>query len=76
MRVYPLSPIPASLPSNSPTLGHQPFTGEKPSSPIDARQDHPLLHMWLEPWVPPCVLLGWWFRSWELCLFGWYCCSS
>ena len=29
---------------------------------------HPLLHMWLEPWVPPCVLLGWWFRPWELWL--------
>jgi hypothetical protein len=22
--------------------------------------------MWLEPWVPPCVLFGWWFSSWEL----------
>jgi hypothetical protein len=28
------------------------------------QQDHPLLHMQLEPWVPPCELLGWWF-----CLF-------
>jgi hypothetical protein len=24
--------------------------------------------MWLEPWAPPCVLLGWWFRPWELWL--------
>jgi hypothetical protein len=33
---------------------------------IDARQGHPLLHMQLEPWVPPCVLFGWWFSPWEL----------
>jgi len=22
--------------------------------------------MQLEPWVPPCVLFGWWFSPWEL----------
>jgi hypothetical protein len=27
---------------------------------------HPLLHMQLEPWVPPCILFGWWFSPWEL----------
>ena len=21
--------------------------------------------MWLEPWVPPCILFGWWFIPWE-----------
>jgi hypothetical protein len=30
------------------------------SSHCDAQQGHPLLHMQLEPWVSPCVLLGWW----------------
>ena len=25
-----------------------------------------LLYMQLEPWVPPCVLFGWWFSPWEL----------
>jgi hypothetical protein len=25
-----------------------------------------MLHMRLEPWVPPCVLFGWWFSPWEL----------
>jgi len=25
-----------------------------------------LQDMWLEPWVPPCVLLDWWFSPWEL----------
>ena len=30
---------------------------------------HPLLHIQLEPWVPPCVLFGWWFSLREL--WGW-----
>jgi hypothetical protein len=50
------------------TLGHQAFMGTRASSPIDDWQGHPLLPIWLEPWVPPCVLLGWWFRPWELWL--------
>jgi hypothetical protein len=24
------------------------------------------IYIWLKPWDPPCVLLGWWFRPWEL----------
>jgi hypothetical protein len=34
--------------------------------------------MRLEPWVPPCVLFGWWFSPWELwgVLVGSYCSSS
>ena len=49
-----------------PALGHQAFPGLKASSPIDAQQGHPLLHMRLKPWVTPCVLSGWWFSPWEL----------
>ena len=30
---------------------------------------HPLLHIQLEPWVPPCVLFGWCFSLREL--WGW-----
>ena len=60
------SPTPASLSWHSPTLGHPAFTGPRASPPIDAWQGHPLLHMRLEPWVPPCVLFGWWFSPWEL----------
>jgi hypothetical protein len=45
-----------------------PYIGPRASSPIDAQQGHPLLHIQLEPWVPPYILLGWWFRSWELWL--------
>jgi hypothetical protein len=57
---------PHSLLSNSPTLGYQAFTGPRTSPPTDAQQGHPLLHMWLEPWVPPCVLFVLWFTPWEL----------
>jgi hypothetical protein len=66
MRMFPHLPTPASPPWHFPTLGRQAFTGPRTSPPIDARQGHPLLHMWLEPWVPPCVLFGWWFSPWEL----------
>ena len=72
---YPISPIPASIrvcPQLSThsylptlTLGHQAFTEPGNSSPIDARQGHPLLHISLVPWVTPCVLLRWWFRPWK-----------
>jgi hypothetical protein len=63
----PHPPTPAFPPSNSATLGHRAFTGPRASPPIDSRQGHSLLHMQLEPWVPPCVLLGWWFSPWEFC---------
>ena len=33
---------------------------------MDVLPGHPLLPMWLEPWVPPCELFGWWFSPWEL----------
>ena len=36
------------------------------ASPTDVQQGHPLLHMLLEPWVPPCVLFGWLFSPREL----------
>jgi hypothetical protein len=68
MRVSPFPPTPAFLPSNSPTLEHQAFKGPRAFPPIDDQQSHPLLHIWLEPWVPACELLGWWFRPWELWL--------
>ena len=42
------------------------FTRPRASTPIDDQLGYPLLHMWLEPWVPPCVLFGWWFSPWEL----------
>jgi len=40
------------------------------SPPIGVQQGHPQLHMQLEPLVCPCVLFGWWFSPWDLCLVG------
>jgi hypothetical protein len=59
------SPTPTSPPWHSLTRGHWAFTASR-ASPIDGWQGHPLLHMWLQLWVPPSVLFGWWFISWEL----------
>jgi hypothetical protein len=62
-------PNPTSMPWYSPTLGHRVFTGPRSFPPTDVPQGHPLLHTWLEPWVPPCILLGWWFSPkefWEI----------
>jgi hypothetical protein len=55
-------PTLASLSLHSPTLGHRAFMGSRASPPTDAQQGHSLLHIHLEPWVPTCVLHGWWFR--------------
>ena len=59
-------PTPASLSWHSPTLWHWAFTRPRASPLIDVPKGHSLLHMWLEPWVPPCVLFRWWFSTWEL----------
>jgi hypothetical protein len=74
-------PTPTSLPSYSPTLGHLAFIGPRASPPIDVRQCHLLLHRWMEPLVPPCVLFCWWFSPrelWDSCwlillFFLWSC---
>jgi hypothetical protein len=47
-------------------MRHITFTGPGASPLIDDGLGHPLLHMQLEPWVPPCVLFGWWFSPKEL----------
>ena len=58
-------PPPASPLWLSPTLGHRAFTRPRAAPTIDVWQGH-LLHMWLKPWVRPCVLFGWWFSPREL----------
>ena len=67
-------PTPASSPRHSPILGHKTFTRPRASPPIDDRLGHPLLHMQLEPWDPPCVFFSWWFSLGVL--VSSYCCSS
>jgi hypothetical protein len=79
---YPIPPPPNHQPTHScfPVLAF-PYTGAsslhriKAPPPTDVRQGRPLLHMQLEPWIPPRVLFGWWFIPWELwgILVGWYC---
>ena len=66
MRVllYPPTSIFPGIPL--PTLGHWTPSGLRASSPTDVQQGHPLLHMWAQAWVPPCVHFGWWSSSQEL----------
>ena len=60
------SPTPTSPLLHTPTLGYQASTGPRTAPSIDVRQNHPLLLMYLEPCIPPCILFGWWFSLWEL----------
>jgi hypothetical protein len=53
--MYP--PTPTPWPWHSLTLGHRAFRGPRTSPPIDDQLGHSLLHMQLEPWVPPCIFL-------------------
>jgi hypothetical protein len=57
---------PTPLASPYPGASNLPRTKVPP--PIVVRQGYPLLHMYLEPWIPPCTLLGWWSRIWENCM--------
>ena len=59
---------PSSVPllQHPPILVHQTATGPWASPPIVVRQGHSLLPMYLEPWIPPCTLLGWWSSPLEL----------
>ena len=67
MRVFPHTPTHTHLTALAfPMLDHQAFTGPRASPPIDVLLGHPLLHRQLEPWVPPCVFLGWLFSLWDL----------
>jgi hypothetical protein len=71
----PLSPPPPTAPQpihsyswswHSPILGHRTFTGLRTSPHIDGLLGYPLLHIQLEPQVPPCVFFDWWFSSKDL----------
>ena len=46
-------------------LGHQTSTGPRASPLTDVRQSHPLLLKYLEPWIAPYTLFGWWSSPWE-----------
>jgi hypothetical protein len=61
-----IHPLPLPGPGISLTLGYRTFTGPMASPPIDEQLGHPLLHMQLEPRVPPCLFFCWWFSPWKL----------
>ena len=70
---FPSSPCSPTHPLLLPGPGISLHWGIEPSQDqgtllpfIDDWLGHPLLHMHLEPWVPPCVFFGWWFSPWEL----------
>ena len=68
---YSISPLPASMKvlPHPPTSTFPPWqtpTGPRAAALTDDQQDHPLLHMRLEPWFPPCVLFSWWSSPQEL----------
>ena len=53
----------------SPFLGASSFyriTGLGTSSPAEARQGSPLLHMCWGPQTSPCMSFGWWLSLWDL----------
>jgi hypothetical protein len=56
---HPLTPAPPAYQASS-------LHRTRASPPTDARQGHPLPHIKLESWVPPCVFFCWWFIPWEL----------
>ena len=66
MRVLPHPPISAFQSWHSPTLGHRTPKGPRAAPSTDVQQGHPLPQTRPEPWVPPCVLFGWWSSPWEL----------
>ena len=41
-------------------LGHQTSIRLRASCPIGSRQGNPLLHVYLESWILPCIFLAWW----------------
>jgi hypothetical protein len=51
---------------HSPILGHRTYTEPRTSPPMDDQLGHTLQHMQLEPRVPPCIFLDWWFSPSEL----------
>jgi hypothetical protein len=71
--IYTLHPPPVpqpthsySWPWHSPILGDRNLTGPRASPPTDNQLGHPLLHIQLEPQLPPCVFFNWWYSSKEL----------
>ena len=67
-RVLPRPPSYCTMLQHPPTLGHKTSSGPRTSPPIDVREGHPLLHMYLEPYILPSTLLSWWSSPWKHCM--------
>lgn len=46
-------------------LQHPPTLGCQASPLIAVKLGHPLLPIYLEPWIPLGILLAWWSSLWE-----------
>ena len=82
MRVIPYPPTVPSSPGIPLHWGIGNPLGPRAAPPTDAQQGHPLPYIQPEPWIPSCVLFGWWSSPPELrgggrwVLAIWHCCSS
>ena len=76
LRVSSCSPFPS--PKHPSSLEHQVSMGLGVSSPSEAKQGSPLLHMCQGPRTSLCMLFGCWLSLWELpgVQVSWYCWSS
>jgi hypothetical protein len=63
-------PTPDTLLQHSTMQEHKTSAKPRASPSIDVRWKHPLLHMYLEPWIPSCTLLGWWSSPGSTGWFG------
>ena len=59
-------PTPVFLPWHSPILGHPTPSGSRTSPPTDVQQGPPLVNMFPEPWVSPCLHFGGWYSPQKL----------
>ena len=74
----PTHPPSSSSAPHPPLLGHRVSIGLSTSSPTEARQGSPLLHMCWGPWTRICMHFGLWLSLWELLgvPVSWYSSSS
>jgi hypothetical protein len=64
--VFPHSPTHSCLPVLKFLWSIKPSQNQRPLLPlIPDKAILCYIYGWSQPWVPPCVLLGWWFSPWE-----------
>ena len=58
--INPLQPHCSSIPLH---WGIKPLQDQWPPLPLTSDK---AIHMYLEPWPPPCIIFAWWFSLWKL----------